>query len=121
MVRSQSSGSSSFRLELLNAGPDAVDAGVGDDDRQAAPALDQLLDGLAHLGRVGDIGDQGHGLAAAAADLVGCLARPGLDDVKRRDACALLGQQQRRRAPDAGSCPRDKGDVPCDSHLGAPP
>ena len=88
-------------LKLVDRRPDAVDAGVGDDDVEAAETLDQFAHrALERLG-IGDIGPQRQGVAAGLADLHGSPVHLLAGAAQDADAGAGCRQPHRRRPADA--------------------
>lgn len=85
-----------FRPQLVDRRPHAVDAGVGDDDVEAAVVPRERIDRSRHRFRIGDVGDKRQGVASRQHYFF-----RGLADFVRRaaqhaDAGALAGESNRR-------------------------
>ena len=96
--------------------PDAVDAGVGEKDVEAAVALRELVYGGAKSGGVTDVGTEGNGAGTDGVDLGSCLVKDVRRDVEQADAGAFLREFERCRATDAGCGAGDERDLVLQQH-----
>lgn len=60
-----------FRLEVVDRRPDAVDAGIGDDNVEPPEFLRKLIDRLAHPVFIGNVGNEHQRLPASLLDFPG--------------------------------------------------
>ena len=111
----------SHRPQLVNRRPHAVDAGVGDDDVEAAVVPRERIDRPRHRFRIGDVGDKRQRVASRPQYLF-----RGFVDFLRRaaqhaDAGALAGESNRRGFANPRSGASDQRDLSLKlSHRHAP-
>ena len=89
----------------------ADDAGIVDEDRDLADLVGDLLRHRDAVLASGDIERKALGLAAGVADFLRGFRRGFLVHVEQHDPRALAGISVRDRAPDAGACAGDDGDM----------
>ena len=99
----------------------ADDAGIVDEDRDLPDLVGDLLRHRDAVFAVGDVEREAFGLAAGVADFLRGLRRRLLVPVEQHDARALAGIAERDRAPDAGACAGDDGDLILEKGHGAFP
>ncbi|MCY1183981.1 hypothetical protein D9M73_246380 [compost metagenome] len=95
------------------------DAGVVDQDVDAAEVLDDFCDSLLHLGFVGDVGGQAQMAFAQGSSGIAC---GGFVQVEDHDTSTLLREGGRCSAADAtcGSCTGDDRDFALKKHGRVP-
>jgi len=99
------------RSDFFQGRPYAVDAGIGNYNVDAAPGFDDLPDGVLHLGRLGDVGDQGYSFAARLPNGGGDLVHLASGAAEAGCLRPLLGKGERSAFADAGTGAGNKGDT----------
>jgi hypothetical protein len=99
----------------------ADDAGIVDEDRDLPDLVGDLFGHRDTVVTFGDVERKAVGRAAGAADFLRRLGGRLLLAVEQHDARAFAGIADRDRAPDAGACAGDDGDVIVEKGHGAFP
>src|SRR5439155_23750944 len=93
----------------------AADAGVVEEDVDAALSLRRVVGEALRRSGIGHVGDDRVGLAATRADLRDGLVRARAIDVGDDDACALPREEQRAGASDTRAGTGDDADLPVEA------